>query len=351
VVSIRLRYAALLLRRLGRFLAAYVGVYIAASVGFFLLEHPRVSLLNSFYWAMVTLATIGYGDVVPTDPAAKVFTIGVAAAEVFLAAYLVTVVIAVMLEESEHRRLGTLGTDMTDHIVLLGYTSVGRAAIRELLAQGETVAVVAEEAADVPLIRALAPEERLFATYGSAADQEILHRVNIRSAHAVIVATADDTASLIAALNTRAIAPGVRIVVSVSRPELKQTLRAAGVTYIASPGDMGGRLCADAAFRPEVANAVEDLTTTELGADLEEFVLTAETPVSTQTLPEVERLVRAASDCLVVGYARPGASGEFTTVMNPPSTFRFQPGDAILVLGTLPNLRKLRAWLGVPQGR
>jgi voltage-gated potassium channel len=351
VASARLRYLALLFRRLWKFLLAYLVVFLVAALGFFVLEHEQVPLLNSFYWAMVTLSTIGYGDVVPTNPFAKLFTIGVAASTVFLSAYLVTVVIGTVQEESQHRMLGTLGTDMSGHIVVLGYTAVGRAAVRELLAQDEPVAVVAEDAADVPTLRSLAPEKRLFATTGPPADQEILKRVNIAGAHAVIVATRDDTAGLVAALNARALSPRVRIVVSVSRPELKQTLKAAGVTYVASPGDMGGRLCADAAFRPEVANAVEDLTTTSLGIDLEEFVLTDTTPVSTQSLLDAERLVRAASDCLVIGYGRPGPDGEFATVMNPPSSFRFQPGDAMIVLGTLPNVHKLRRWIGVEQGR
>jgi Trk K+ transport system NAD-binding subunit len=351
VVSLRLRYTALLLGRLWKFIAAYLGLFLIAGFGFYFLEAPRYDLLNSFYWAMITLSTIGYGDITPTSDAAKLFTIGIAAAEVFLAAYLISVVIAVVQEEAQHRLLGTLGTDLSDHIVVLGYGNVGRAAVRELLAQDEKVAVVVETPAEVPVIKALASEKQLFVTYGPLADQEILKRVNLPNAHSVIVASTDDTASLIAALNARALSPKIRIVVSVSRPELKQTLKAAGVTYVASPGDMGGRLCADAAFRPEVANAVEDLTTTELGADLEEFILTEQTPISSQQLPEVERAVREASDCIVVGYARPGADGEYQTVMNPPSSFRFQPRDAVIVLGTMPNLHRLQKWIGVPQGR
>jgi K+/H+ antiporter YhaU regulatory subunit KhtT len=53
----------------------------------------------------------------------------------------------------------------------------------------------------------------------------------------------------------------------------------------------------------------------------------------------------------VIGYARPRGPGEYLTALNPPPTFRFQPGDALLVMGTLENLKKLEAWLGVPQGR
>jgi voltage-gated potassium channel len=350
---VRERYATRLFRRLWKFLAAYVGVFLFASVGFYYLEsyHGAADLLNSFYWAMVTLSTIGYGDVVPNNANAKLFTIGIAAVEVFLGAYLVTVVISVVTEESQHRLLGTLGTDFSDHIVVLGYSPVGRAAVRELLSQGEKVAIVTEESGEVPTARALAGEKQLFVTYGPPGDEEILKRANVPGAHSVIVSTADDTTTLVAALNVRALNPSIRIVVSVSRPELKQTLKAAGVTYVASPAEMGGRLCADAAFRPEVASMVEDLTTTAFGADMEEFLLTTTSPVSTQGLREAETLVRTASDCLVIGYARPGADGEFITVLNPPSTFRFQPGDALIVIGTLPNLHRLQRWIGVPQGR
>jgi len=349
----RRSYTTILFARLWKFLAAYAAVFVVAAVGFYLLEsyHTATELLNSFYWAMVTLSTIGYGDVVPTNPNAKLFTIGIAAVEVFLGAYLVTVVISVVGEESQHRLLGTLGTAFSGHIVVLGYSPVGRAAVRELLAQDEKVAIVTEDAAEVTTLHALANDRQLFATYGPPGESEILKRVNVAGAHSVIVCTGEDTTTLVAALNVRAMNPNIRIVVSVSRPELKQTLKAAGVTYVASPADMGGRLCADAAFRPEVANMVEDLTTTQFGADMEEFLLSDRTPVSNQPLREVETLVRNASDCLVIGCARPGPDGEFATVLNPPSTFRFQPGDALIVIGTLPNLHRLQKWIGVPQGR
>ncbi len=351
--SIRLSYARRLLGRLWIFLAGYVAVYLVATFGFYYLEsfHGLPDVLTAAYWAMVTLSTIGYGDVVPTTPDARLFVIGIAATEVFLGAYLVSIVISVVAEESQHRLLGTFGTEFKDHIVVLGYAAVGSAAVRELLAQGEQVAVVAETPEQIALLHSLATDRQLFATVGPPGDATILKRVNLETAHSIVVCTGDDTTSLIAALNARAMNPTVRIVVSVSRPELKQTLKAAGVTYVASPADMAGRLCADAAFRPEVANMVEDLTTTAYGADMEEFLLTDRTPISRQTLPQAETLVRQASDCLLIGYARPSGGGEYTTVLNPPSSFQFQPGDAIIVVGTLPNLHRLQQWIGVPQGR
>jgi voltage-gated potassium channel len=353
VRSARFNYAALLFRRLWKFIAGYAAVYLVATFGFFLLEessNPQ-DLLNSFYWAMVTISTVGYGDVLPTTPDAKVFTICVIATEVFLSAYLVSVVLGVVSEEAQHRALGTLGTNFSGHIVVLGFGGVGKAAVRELLVQEEQVAVVTENVDELSYIRSLAPEKQIFVTVGPPADHEILKRVNVQSAHSVIVCSADDTVNLVAALNVRSLAPSLRIVVSVARPELKSTLKTAGVTYVASPQDMGGRLCADAAFRPDVANAVEDLTEASEAADMTEYMLTDRTPISTQTLLEAEALVRQQTDCLVIGYARPDAAGEYLTVLNPPSSFRFRPGDAMMVIGSLENLRRLHKWFGTHQGR
>jgi voltage-gated potassium channel len=351
VRAARFAYFLLLIRRIWKFIAGYVGVFLVAAFGFYLLEEGSQSLLNSFYWAMVTMSTVGYGDVVPNNADAKIFTIVIIAVEVFLSAYLVSVVLGVVAEEGQHRALGTLGTNFTGHIVVLGFSGVGRAAVRELLVQEETVAVVTEQIDEVHYLRTLGPENRLFVTVGPPADQEILKRVNVAGAHSVIVCTPDDTQNLVAALNVRALAAQVRIVVSVSRPELKSTLKTAGVTYVASPADMGGRLCADAAFRPDIANAIEDLTESSTTSDMTEYVLTDRTPVSTQGLREAEELVRKATDCLVVGYARREPGGEFRTVLNPPSSFRFQPGDAILILGSLENLHRLHRWMGGTQGR
>ena len=347
----RVGYSTLLLRRLWKFLIAYVAVFALAAVGFYALDGGHEGILNSFYWAIVTLATIGYGDVVPTTVGAKLFTIGVAATEVFLGAYLVTLVIGVVTEESQHRALGTLGTAMTGHIVVLGYSPVGRAAVRELLEQEQHVAVVVEHAEEVANVRTLAREDRLYVTYGPPADRDILARANVPAAQSVVVCTSDDATNMIAALNVRSIAPNARVVASVGRPELRDTLRTAGVTYVASPSDMGGRLCASAAFEPEVAAAIEDLSEGSVRSDIQEYLLSATTPVSSQTFGEAEALVRRSTGCILIGYARAGGAGVFSTFVDPPPDARLVPGDAILLLGTIENVRRFRDWFGVDQGR
>lgn len=340
-----------LLRRLWKFLALFAAVYLGAAIGFYLLEGAQFSTFNSFYWAIVTLSTAGYGDIVPNNLPAKVLTMGVLFTQIFLLGYLISVIGTTVNDEAQKRALGTLGTDMRDHTVVLGSNALTQAAIRTLLAADQKVAAVVERADEVANLKAQAAEDRLFVTYGAPGDREILTRVNIAEAHSVIVGTPDDAENLVAVLNIRTLAPKVRIVVSVNRPELRETMRTAGVTYVASPRDMGGRLCASAAFEPDVANVFEDLTTATYDSDVQEYLVHAGARLTTQSLEEAERLVRQHSGALVLGYARPSTGGDFRTVLNPPGTDRLQVGDAIIVMGTLANLEKFHHWWGRDQGR
>lgn len=351
MAHLALDYYRLLLRRLWKFILAYGALIVVAAAGFNQLEFNGTDILTSFYWAVETVATVGYGDVVPTNPDARYFTIVVILVAVFLVAYLISIIISVVTDTSHKRSMGTLGTDFKGHTVVIGYGSTGRTAVRELLAVGERIAVVTGDANEIPNIRSLADEDRLFVTFYTSGEREILDRVAVADARAVIVCTSDDTSNLITALAVRTAAPNARVVVSVSRSELKPTLALAGVTYVTSPNEMGGRLLANASLRPDVANAFENLTSASYGVDIGEFLLNESTPIAATSLADAERLTRAASDCIVVGFARRDGSGEFRTTLNPGRTFAFQPGDAILVMGTQDNLRKFQRWIGVPPGR
>ena len=350
MAGVRRRYLTDLLVRIAPFLALFAVVYTSTSLLFYYFE-PQVGLFNSFYWAIVTISTAGYGDIVPTNTFAKLDAMATLFIQIFLLGYLISVITSAVASEQQKRQLGILGTDLKRHIVVLGFGGVGRAAVRELLAQEQSVAVVTERADDVPNVRALAPESRLFATYGPPAERDVLLRANVPEAHAVIVATEDDATNMIAALNVRAIAPSVRVIVSISRAELRDTLRTAGVTFVTSPADMGGRLCASAAFEPDVADALDDLTQGEIHADVQEYRITEHTPISRQSFGEAERIVRDASGCILIGYAHPNGEGAFLARVNPEASARLAPGDALILIGTVENTKRFRRWYGIDQGR
>ncbi len=351
MAGLRRKFFRDLVGRIAPFLILFAIVYVVTSVVFFYLEGGSDSLFLSFYWAITTLSTVGYGDVLPTNTYARLDAMSAMFIQIFLLGYLISVIATTVAAEQQKRSLGLLGTDLKDHVVVLGYSAVSRSAVRELLAQDQKVAVVVESQEEVPNIRTLAPESRLYVTYGQPAERDLLLRANVPQAHSVIVCTADDATNMIAALNARVVAPQIRVVVSITRPELRDTLRAAGVTFVASPADMGGRLCAAAAFEPDVADALDDLTQGDVRADVQEYRITETTPISRARFGDAERKIRETTGCLLIGYARSDGAGEYSANINPETSVDLRPGDALILIGTIANVKRFRAWYGIDQGR
>ena len=96
----------------------------------------KLNLLNSFYFTIQTIATVGFGDIQPITPIQKIFTITLVMGGVALLAYAFTLTITVVTMTVEEIASGARQRRMIaaskDHFVLCGYGRVGSAVHKEL---------------------------------------------------------------------------------------------------------------------------------------------------------------------------------------------------------------------------
>ena len=170
-------------------------------------------------------------------------------------------------------------------------------------------------------------------------------RLAVSRASTVTVCLEDDALSLIVSLGARELNPSATIVVALKREELRKSFRMAGVTYVASPQEMGGRLLASAAFEPVVAKFLEDASTGLSGSDLRQYEVTADQPPDGLSVAQVRAdLMREAHALLVAVSKRVGADLELRS--NPPADLTLAAGDVLIVLGSADELDTARRWLG-----
>jgi voltage-gated potassium channel len=214
------------------------------------------------------------------------------------------------------------------------------------------VAVICEKTDDLASIRGFGGEDQVFVTVGDLAREAVLERAGLARAHAVIVCTDDDTQNLILTLDIRALAPHVRIIVSVQREELKKTLTASGVTYVASPFEFSGRLVASAAFEPEVAKFVEDISSGITGDyDLQQYPIAAGSRFDGKTVKEIRDRLEEEDGPLLVGLAA-ARGGQWSIQPHPEKSSRVSAGDFLIVLGNDAQNERVAALLGgASQGR
>ncbi|MFR9798391.1 potassium channel family protein [Streptomyces sp. MS06] len=227
-----------------------------------------VDFLDAAYYATVTLSTTGYGDITPVSDGARLINILVITPlRVLFLIILVGTTLEILTERTRRQvRIHRWRSRLRRHIVVIGYGTKGRHAVRTLVGQGvprhRIVVVDAQrKAADI------AADDGLVAVSGDATRSETLLKAELPLASQVIVAPQrDDTATLIT-LTARQLNPHATIVAAVREDENAPLLKQSGADTVVTTSSSAGRLLGVAMASPAVARTLEDLMT--LGSRLD----------------------------------------------------------------------------------
>lgn len=207
-------------------------------------------LLDAFYYTLVTASTVGYGDVTPLTPAARVFGLSV----VILGTASFAVALGALLGPAIQARIAaTLGRmtesdldTLEDHVVVLGYGDLSEPILDEL-AESVRFVVVTPDGDTATMLR----DRGYTALVDDPSDEVALRRVHIDRATAVIAATNDDGDDALSVLTARELAPEIRIVAAATDRENVAKLRRAGADTVISPAVLGGHLLVQSALGRE----------------------------------------------------------------------------------------------------
>ncbi|UCE36141.1 MAG: NAD-binding protein [Thermoplasmata archaeon] len=332
-----------------------IGLALFSGALFYILEGEH-SLRESLYWAVITMTTVGYGDITPATIGGQIISVILACFGILLYGYLGAMIVSIIMESSLSGVFGMNKAKYKNHFVICGWNSLSDVVLSELLTEKDRqIAVITEEQDDIVLIKRMGDPKTVFPIYGDPSKQDILEQANINEASVVILSTADDSKNLITALHIRELAPQARIIVRTNRAELKKTMKIAGVTYVVTPDVMAGRLIASAAFEPEVANFIEDVTSaTDVGGfDIRQHLISEK---HTGTVLEVSRKIKEKTKTTLIGIAKKKAVGGITGLKwdvfpNPDDNMKVKAGDMVILLGNDEQFKKVEDYLGSNQGR
>jgi voltage-gated potassium channel len=207
------------------------------------------SVLDAFYYTIVTASTVGYGDVTPVGQEARVFALSVVVLGTVSFAVALGSVLGPAIEARFAHALGTMTETEYDllenHIVILGHGDLTEPLIEEL--GGEEFVIVTGDTDQVARYRT----REIKAISGNPSDEQPLHDANIAEARAVIVATESDADDAFAILTARELSPNSRIIAAATARENIQKLRRAGADTVLSPAMIGGQLLGQSALNDD----------------------------------------------------------------------------------------------------
>ncbi|HEX2312922.1 MAG TPA: potassium channel family protein, partial [Thermomonospora sp.] len=236
-----------------------------------------VGLLDAFYYATVTMSTTGYGDITPVSDAARLVNIlFITPMRVLFLIVLVGTTLEVLAERTRSDwRLARWRERVRNHVVVAGYGTKGRAAVRTLLNTGirpEMIVVVDPD----PRVVAEAAEAGLAGVVGDGTRSEVLRRAGVDRAREVVVAAQRDDTAVLITLTARQLNPSAGIHASVREAENAPLLRQSGADHVITSSEAAGRLLGMTTSQPSVSEVLEDLLDQGSGLDLVEREVTAE---------------------------------------------------------------------------
>jgi voltage-gated potassium channel len=265
------------LRALGIRLAAAIGlILIAVAViyadrgGYRDVNGGGLSLLDCFYYAVVSLSTTGYGDITPVTENARLINILIITpARVLFLIILVGTTLEVLTEQYRtNLRVTRWRRKLKDHVIVCGYGTKGRSAVSALLETGyDKSRIVVVENREVAIRQAAA--NGLVAIEGSATRSAVLLEADVKNAKAIIIATDSDDASVLITLTVRQLTAGqVRIIAAVREQENAPLLKQSGAHHVIVSSATAGRLLGLTTTAPPLIDLVEDLLTPGQGMAL-----------------------------------------------------------------------------------
>lgn len=229
-----------------------------------------LTLLDCFYYAVVSLSTTGYGDITPVTPDARLVNVLlITPARVLFLIILVGTTLEVLTDQYRNTlRVTRWRRTLKDHVIVCGYGTKGRAAVGALLENGcDKSRIVIVENREEALRQATA--NGFAAVNGNATRSSVLNEADVKNCKSVIIATDSDEASVLITLTVRQLTAGqVRIIAAVREQENAALLKQSGAHHVIVSSATAGRLLGLTSTAPPLIDVVEDLLTPGQGMAL-----------------------------------------------------------------------------------
>jgi voltage-gated potassium channel len=319
------------LGNVGRGLALLVGVVVVGTAGFMLLED--YTFLDAVYMTIITISTVGYGEVRELDSTGHVFVILLIVMGIMVVGYTLTALGRAVVEGSIQRIVGRrrmmreIGS-MKGHVIVCGHGRVGRTICEELQAAHVPFVVIDRDPERAEILESKGYRVVL----GDATEDEILLAAGVLNARGLITVASRDVDNLYITLSAREMCagenPGLLIISRASDTRELRKIRLAGADQVISPYSIGGVRIAQAVLRPAVYETIDLLTRSgEMELSLEDVTLREGCTLAGKALRDTS--IRSEFNLIIIGVKKPNG----TVVFNPGPEQVLDVGDELIMLG------------------
>ncbi|MCZ6481541.1 MAG: potassium channel protein [candidate division NC10 bacterium] len=308
---------------------------LVGTLGFISIE--GWSFLDAFYMTIITLSTVGFGEIHPLSSQGRLFATFLIVTGIGTAIYTFTRLGQVLLEGElqgllGRKRMNKEVAKLKDHYIVCGFGRIGKPVAKDLKQEGYPVCILESDPGREAEIQAA---EHLY-LIGDATDESVLSSAGIKKAKAVLALLPSDADNLFVTITVKELNPQVMVIARAYDEKVEPRLKRSGADKVISPYKTASARIFHAAIKPTVVEFLELVTHREyLQLNMEELTVCDQSPFQGHTLAESE-IGRKYS---VVVVAIKQADGEMA--FNPETSTELATDDILVVIGKYSDLKRL----------
>ncbi|MCB0711107.1 MAG: potassium channel protein [Ignavibacteriae bacterium] len=297
------------------------------TLGYILLEGMQG--IDALYMTIITITTVGFGEVRQLSPEGRIFTILLIILGVGVGAWAIRNGVEIVLGDTlwhsvQQKKMNKIIKELSGHYIICGYGRIGRQIARDMALRNEPFVVIDQNSERIEWVR----EKNMLYVLGDATHDEMLIEAGIERAGGLVAALNSDADNVLAVLTARGLNPNLQIVARAGDETVENKLRRAGADRVVSPYAIGGHRLALAMLQPAVHDFFNRVFNVEQAdVDIGEIPVLTSSPLKGKTIAECD--LRNSWGLIVIGIRK--TDGTFN--ISPDARHPVEEGETLIVIG------------------
>ncbi len=286
------------------------------------------TLFDAFYWALITISTVGYGDIAPKSTEGRVISMVLIVSGIAMISFLTSIIVSSFSEKLDELKENRLVEEINKHenfMLICGYGQMSRMFLKSYAKDFQKRYIIIEK--DKEKVNE-AIKEGYRVIHEDASRHDVISKFNMEYTNITLFAlTGSDVANVYIILNAKSLSKNIKVVTRATDENIAHKCRLAGADHVIRPSVVANKMLLTAITQPVMYHAIYAILTGQHLAQLDEISLVEHEKLVGLKIEEVDF---KANKLLFIGLQN-GFNGTF--VFNPDKKRVLQEQDILLLMG------------------